>query len=211
MVRCIGSKWHRLEGRQQDRNKHHCLHTDALAAIADQETSRARAEVIRLDNEERKLLTAHYSDRISDHTFHEEQQRIRRERIAADELLRRYQVDHATILETLDLALDLTDNIQAAYLQAAPVERRLINQAFFEAIEIDDEEIAGHALVEPFNHLAPLATGNQHPASQAATGPKKDRTPDPYAKAGGSYVPDMVERIGIEPMTSALQRRRSPS
>ena len=186
-------------------------HIDGLAAIADKETARARTEITRLDNEERKLLAAHYQDRISGHIFNEEQQRIRRERIAADELLRRHQVDHATILQTLDLALELTDDIQAAYLQADHTERRLLNQAFFEAIEIDNEEIAGHTLAEPFQQIATLAQRTRSGGRQGSKTPKKGRTPAPNAKVGGSYVPDMVERTGIEPVTSGLQSRRSPS
>ena len=42
------------------------------------------------------------------------------------------------------IALQLTDNTQAAYLQGDSTERRLLNQAFFERIEIDAEEITDH-------------------------------------------------------------------
>ena len=91
-------------------------HVHALAKVASRETARARAEVTRLDNDERKLLQAHYTDKISDHIYTDEQQRIRRERGAAEELLRRYEIKHDVIVQTLDLALQLTDRTQAAYL-----------------------------------------------------------------------------------------------
>ena len=110
----------------------------------------------RLDNEERKLLSAHYTDKISDHIYQEEQERIRRQRHAANELLTRYEIKQDTVVQTLDLALQLTDSTQAAYLQADPTERRLLNQAFFEKIEIDSEEITGHTLAEPYAQIAPL-------------------------------------------------------
>jgi site-specific DNA recombinase len=116
--------------RERIRNAVHA-HLDGLASLAGKETDRARAEVVRLDNEERKLLAAHYQDRISDHIFAEEQRRIRRERVAADQLLQRFEINHEDILETVEHALELTDNIQAAYLKADPTERRLLNQAFF--------------------------------------------------------------------------------
>ena len=166
------------EQRERIRTAVH-THLDGLAAAADKETARARAEVVRLDNEERKLLAAHYADRITDHIYAEEQKRIRRERVAADELFQRFQGNHQDILETVEHALALTDNIQAAYLKADPIERRLLNQAFFEYLEIDNEEIADHELAAPFAQLAPIT-----------------RTAHPKKKVGGSYVQHLVDLVG---------------
>ena len=174
-------------------------HIDALARVAEKETARAGAEVTRLDNEERKLLNAHYQDKISDHIFAEEQERIRRERLAADELLRRYEVKYDAILDTLDIALDLTNEIQAAYLQADTTERRLLNQAFFERIEIDTEDISGDSLADPFEQIATLVDLTDRTAAATAAG--NARTPA-VSKVGGSYVNAVVDRSGLEPMTS---------
>jgi site-specific DNA recombinase len=202
------------ERRERVRGLLH-THLDQLAQIADRETSRARAEVIRLDNEERKLLTAHYADTISDHIYAEEQTRIRRQRAAADQLFQRHQVEHETIFDILDLALELTANTQTAYLQADPTERRLFNQAFFECIEIDTEEITGHTLADPFHQLANLnnhlAANNETSPTQARSGAHTKRTPATLSKDGGSYVPLMVEPRGLEPLTFWLPARRSPS
>jgi site-specific DNA recombinase len=186
-------------------------HVDALAKIADKETARARAEATRLDNEERKLLTHHYQDRISDHLFAEEQARIHRERQAAEQLLERYQIDHERIVETLDTALKLTDNIQAAYENATPTERRLFNQAFFERIEIDTEEITDHTLNDPFQQIATVARLNGRKRPAAATAGRKARTPAASSKDGGSYLNAVVELGGFEPPTSWVRSRRSPS
>src|SRR5581483_3742519 len=147
-------------------------HIQALVAVAEKETARARAEVTRLDNEERKLLNHHYNDAISDHIFAEEQARIRRERAAAEQLLRRYEIKHDETLKVLDLALDLTDDIQAAYLQADTTERRLLNQAFFERLEIDTEEIDGYTLNPPFREIKTLVKLGERGGSSAATVPK---------------------------------------
>ena len=187
-------------------------HLDALAKVAEKETARARAELTRLDNEERKLLAAHYADRISDHIYTEEQARIRRQRDAADDLLRRHQIKHDAILETLEHALQLTDNIQAAYLQADNTERRLLNQALFEHFEIDTEEIDQHQLAPPFAQIAVLNDHFEHDASTATltTRGTKKRTPD-HLKDGGSYLPLLVEPTGLEPVTFWLPAKRSPS
>lgn len=195
-------------------------HIDRVAKIAVKETARAQAEVTRLDNEERKLLAAHYADKISEHIFADEQTRIRRERAAAEHLLNRHKINQETVASTLDLALQLTDNIQTAYLQADTTERRLLNQAFFEYIEVSSEEITSSQLNPPFAQLAainqilahdpeagdPAATGHE-----PAQGPQNDETPGPSSKVGGSYVTLMVELGGLEPPTSWVRSRRSPS
>ena len=115
-----------LEARRaRTDNEEHIL---GLAEIAEAETRRARSELARLDDQERKLFTAHYADRITEHIFAEEHERLRRERAAADALVARYQTDHQTALEMLEIALELTDDIQGAYLKADHTERRLFNQ-----------------------------------------------------------------------------------
>ena len=109
----------------------------------------------------------------------------------------RHEIKHETILETLDHALQLTDNIQAAYLQADSTERRLFNQALFETIAIDTEEIDGHELAPPF---AQLATLNHHYEEHSANGRPgrgtKKRTPDP-ARVRGSDVPLLVVTLSL--------------
>lgn len=146
---------------------------------------RRRIRIPAAANEERKLLTAHYADRISDHIFAEEQKRIRRERVAADQLLQRFAINHQDILETVDYALELTDNIQAAYLKADPIERRLLNQAFFESLEIDNEEIANQELAAPFAQLPPMTNAAANV-----------RAPGPHKKVEGSYVEHLVDLPG---------------
>ena len=135
---------------------------------------------------------------------------------------------HTTVTDTLQVALNLTDSIQAAYLQADPTERRLLNQAFFDYIEVDTEEITDHTLNPPFAQIAAanaLLAQDDDPASAAQeppedpdsapagptagtpTRPQKSRTPAPSPKVGGSYVTVMVEPSGLEPLTSWV---RSP-
>jgi len=168
-------------------------HLHALAKVASKETARARAELTRLDNEERKLLNSHYADTISPHIYAEEQERVRAERAAAENLLSRYQLNEDETKRALETALELTNDIQAAYLNADPLERRLLNQAFFKHLEIDTEDIANDELNPPFAQLHALAA-----LTRPQKRPQKGRTPAP-AKAGGSYLPLMVDLNGLEP------------
>ena len=114
----------------------------------------ATAELARLKQQERKLLDAHYEDRVSRELFAEEEQRIRRQRIAAEATIARLQVDDDVLLGTLDEALGMTDRIQTAYCRANPIQRRLFNQSLFEAIWIDNEDVACSQLATPFDDLA---------------------------------------------------------
>jgi site-specific DNA recombinase len=131
-------------------------HVAVIAELSAQKIADAEAVLVRLDREERKLLNAHYADRVSETLFADEQARISRERIGATKAIEQLSVKHEQVLDALDDALALTDDIQMAYIQARPQERRLLNQAFFERLEIDAEDVAGDQRAEPFADLAHL-------------------------------------------------------
>lgn len=81
--------------------------------------------------------------------------------------------------------------------EAHRTARRLFNQALFETIAIDTEQIDGHELAPPF---AQLATLNHHYEEHSANGRPgrgtKKRTPDP-ARVRGSDVPLLVVTLSL--------------
>ena len=89
---------------------------DHIEEIGRAQTDTARNALGRLDTEERKLLSAHYNDDISESLFKEEQVRIRRERSAAEKLIEQFNIRHDEIREALDVALEITEDIQTGYL-----------------------------------------------------------------------------------------------
>jgi hypothetical protein len=176
----------------------------------------------RLAAQEKKLLQAHYDDNITIELFAEEQQRIRRERIAAEKRQEELQVDHGEMLKTLDTALSLTDRVQAAYILAKPTTRRVFNQAIYDCIWIDRETISKTQLASPFAEIQALdqelsreAETGAHRVSYAATGQleawtlqapgrrvnrgAKQRTSTALLSRGGSNVEAMVRMRGLEP------------
>jgi site-specific DNA recombinase len=181
-------------------------HVAVIAELAAQKITDAEAVLTRLDREERKLLNAHYADSVSESLFANEQARISRERIGATKTIEQLSFKHEQVLEALDDALALTDDIQRAYIQAAPQERRLLNQAFFERLEIDAEDVSGDVKAEPFADLAHLDWG-QDKTCKGGTGisegavkaPCKAKTPGPLSGAEGSYVEGLVPGAGLEP------------
>jgi site-specific DNA recombinase len=195
---------------------------DVLTGMSVREIERARKELARLMDEERKLLRAHYEDRISPELFGEEERRIRGERAAAEETVAKLSGEYDLALSNLDKALDLTANIQAAYDLAPRHVRRLMNQSFFEKLLVIDEEIDDHVLAEPFRQLldddlsrllaeaTPVAKRPKEPvgALVGVGASENDRTPDLFL-AGGSISDAMVELAGLEPATSWVRSRRS--
>jgi site-specific DNA recombinase len=190
---------------------------DQLTAMSQRELERARRELNRLLEEERKLLRAHYDDRISQELFAEEERRIRGERAAAEETVERLSGEYDLALANLDKALDLTRSIQAAYDLAPAHVRRMMNQSIFEKLLISEGEVVGHVLAEPFRQLLSdeltelleqakripdwqLEPGRA-PVPVASAAPESDRTAD-LSLVGGSINDKLVELAGLEPATS---------
>ena len=170
-------------------------HVEAVQVLAAEKVAEAKMRLTNLEQEERKLLQAHYADQISGSLFAEEQERIRRERIAAEQRMAGLDVEYDRVLKTLDLALSLTDNIQAAYVQAGPQERRLLNQGRFSRIEIDREEVVGAQLAEPFDQLHHLGQGWDNGAEASS----KVKTPTSVSRDRGLNVESLVPLRGFEP------------
>ncbi len=174
---------------------------DAMAAVSERETARCHSQLRTLEEQERKLLQKHYQDRISDKLYDKEQHRIAAERQAAEAIIERLSVRFDDVEETLDLALGLTDDIQAAYLKASPTVRRLFNQAIFEWIKIGSEEVTDVSLAEPFSDLLASDLLNEPDL------PENDKTPDRAGQGflvAGSITREMVGAAGFEPATSRV-------
>lgn len=182
----------------------------------------AHTKLMELRAQERKLLDAHYADEISRELFSEEQQRIRRERIAAEVVHEQMNADFAEIAKTVEEAIDMTDRIQRAYLLGGDGAKRLFNQAIFESIAVDQEEISSAVLSEPFaillgeDEIVVRARGGvePRPRKKAARPEKSDfkkQTTDLLSKVGGLNFQRLVELAGLEPATSCMPCRRSPN
>jgi site-specific DNA recombinase len=201
------------------------VHVGEKAGAMDEKIGEAKAELAQLAGQERKLLQAHYADQVSPELFAEEQARIRRERAGAQQRLDDLSVDHGRILDALEAALSLTEDMERAYVAAKPQERRLLNQAFFKRLEIDAEEVVGYELAEPFASLrdsrhAASSQGTElahleqswsetparprYRAAEPCAGARKARTPGPFSRTEGSNVESLVRLRGVEPPRSFL-------
>jgi site-specific DNA recombinase len=171
-------------------------HIDSLTELSAEKVAEAEVRLKRLDQEERKLLQAHYADQISEALFAEEQARVRRERADLERRIDGLNVAHDDVLKALDLALAMTGDIQRAYIQAGPQERRLLNQGLFERLEIRSEEVASDQPTEPFSQLNHLARDWSSSGVKASS---QDETPASFERDGGLNVESLVPLRGFEP------------
>ena len=200
-------------------------HIGNLARFAEVEIDRANRQLGRLLDEERKLLHQHYQERISEALFEDELARIRKERAGAEKTIDRLQTDYEELLANLETALKLAGDMGCAYALAGPTVRRLLNQAFFKQLRISEEDVAEAVITEPYEQLLAIDLIDELEVAERyweqTFGPQADqrvpaealethRTPD-LSLVRGSISDVMVEPTGIEPVTSCLQSRRSPS
>lgn len=111
---------------------------ERMTATSEKERARCNNVLTGLKKQERKLLSAHYKDRVSDELYNEEAARIQREREQVERIASRLDVDFSDVQRTLDIALELLNDVQWAFVASPPHVRRLINQAIFDKIELWD-------------------------------------------------------------------------
>jgi site-specific DNA recombinase len=196
-------------------------------ATAQQEIDRCQRVLHEVKEKERKLLHMHYENRISGELFDDEQARLRKRRQDAEALIDRLNVGYDDVATTLALALDiLGEDLHDLYRRANDTIRRLINQAIFNGLFVCDETITHAELAEPFAQLRalynairgiPSSTSDSAPtaAAVASVAQENAKAPVPWEEREpfdvGSISGVMVELVGIEPTTSAMPWRRSPS
>jgi site-specific DNA recombinase len=196
-------------------------------ATAQHEVDRCEGVLQEVKEQERKLLTMHYEDRISGELFDEEQTRLRHRRQDAEDLIARVSLSFDDAIATLDLALEiLDDDLHDLYRRGDDTIRRLINQAIFNGLFVCDETITQAELAEPFAALrafydairgVPSNTPEATPVPAAVAGatPENAKAPVLWEERElfdvGSISDVMVELVGLEPTTSAMPWRRSPS
>jgi site-specific DNA recombinase len=172
-----------------------------------------------LEAERQKLLQAHYADAIPLALLKTEQDRISDEVSFIESQLEGTTASSARLKTTANRAVARARNCHAAYLEAGPRERRIMNRAFFEAIWVTEEGVVGWEYNEPFATLlrahraseprlliryTPTKQSQADDAFEAENGSGTcyRRSPGRWAGAyfsKGSKTNDLAERVGFEP------------
>lgn len=183
---------------------------DALAGTSAGDVDDAQRKLVALRAQEKKLLEAFYADSVSPDLFHAEQRRIRRERVAVEQVQERLRTDLSVVEANVALALSLTADPAQAYGRGDARLRGLMNQGFFAALYVDDGEfVAGELqpilaeLLEVWTAIRPRPRRQERcPGSdgrrRAGGGSETQRNPHTWRR-GGSKVGSMVRLRGLEP------------
>ncbi len=138
------------------------LRQDIKAALTDElQSARTKAEALhrelsnqrqQLTHERTRLLQAHYAGAVPLELLKSEQDRITGRLEIIESRLDATSAHFDTVQANLKSALDLASDCHRAYLQADDRTRRLLNQALFEALYIEEDGVRA-ALAEPFKTL----------------------------------------------------------
>jgi site-specific DNA recombinase len=163
--------------------------TDDLRAAEDLERQRLRRKLDRAEEARTKLMQAWYRKTIDLELLGREQQRLlgevndtRRELALMDDRLDLARAE-------IDRALTLLGNIRTDYQAYSATAKRKVNRAVFQGVYVREGHLVDFKLVEGIDLIR--------------------RTAD--ALAGGSNMNCLVELAGLEPATSWVRSRRSPS
>ncbi|HTZ86660.1 MAG TPA: recombinase family protein [Solirubrobacteraceae bacterium] len=129
-------------------------------AIIEQEAERHERVLAQIEAKQEKLVQLYYQDLVSETVFAAEQEKLNTERRAARKLRKAAKAQIKDVQGALDLALSRVDRPYEAYRDATSLERRVMNRAIFERIEIGPEaEITGTTLTPTYEALSAWQPG----------------------------------------------------
>jgi site-specific DNA recombinase len=151
---------------------------------------------------------------------------VQRERLT--ERLGQTKDDLTYSAELIETCLTLLENPQALYLRCDDEQRRMLNQALFTSLYLEDDHVTDSDMISPFSQLHALQDASQaakhnqdstdhQDADRAA--PREGNGPSVsynledllrgVALAPCSSKPSVVELRGIEPLTFSMRTRRA--
>jgi site-specific DNA recombinase len=125
------------------------------AALIGKEAETHERMLKKIEAKQEKLVQLFYDDLVTADVFERQQAKLKAETKAASRLRRVAITETQNIEEALEEALRRLDRIHASYLEATPLERRVMNRAIFERIEVgEDSTITGTTLTPTYKALS---------------------------------------------------------
>jgi site-specific DNA recombinase len=133
-------------------------------ALIEQEAERHERALALIEAKQEKLIQLYYQDLVSEKVFAVEQEKLNAERRAAHKLRKAAKAQIGDVEAALEIALSRVERPYEAYREATPLERRVMNRAVFERIEIGPEaEITGTVLTPTYEALSAWQPGLGRP------------------------------------------------
>jgi site-specific DNA recombinase len=167
----------RIPAKVQEQIRQELRHELAdRAALIRQEAERHERTLKAIEAKQEKLVQLYYRDLVTEDVFQREQDRLKTERRAAKHLQNTATAQLDEVQEALDLALSRVDRPYEVYHEGTELERRVMNSAIFERIEIgEDGTITKTTLTPVYKALSAWQPGLGSPpapeAAQAQDGP----------------------------------------
>jgi site-specific DNA recombinase len=169
----------------------------------------------KLESQRQKLIDAYLAEAIPVADLKQRQESLAVEQRDAQRLIELASINHELVEQRLKIALGLLEHCDRLYVGADDKVRRDFNQAFFEALYINDNGVARAEFRPPFAQLKDRSIGleddngdshddNDGPGGKPSNLPRTTRNPSSQGTRG-SNVTLLAERGGFEP--PARQRR----
>lgn len=179
---------------------------EGAAELADLASRRTQ-----LEGEQQKLLQAHYAGAIPLDLLKREQDRITASLETIEHRITAHHGHYAAARENLDDSLKLLSNAADIYEHADDANRRLINQALFKTIYIDEDNDVRVGYRNPYDGLS--LSGLHADALSWAAEAKKMGQAGTATKGGPLVASSHLTRLGwltgLEPATPATTTRCS--
>jgi site-specific DNA recombinase len=182
-------------------------HFNELRKAADKAGAQQRRRIDQLNDQRRELLNLRYQQAIALDLFTDEQARLTREIEVAERIQRQIADDFNHSEQLLRQALTFGSGVAALYRDAHrdPELRRMMNQLFFEQIEVEIDGVIRVMVRQPF---ADIRTGRIADRVKAAVTALQRllqaANPGHLFDGQGSNLMQMVGAAGFEPATSRV-------
>jgi len=113
------------------------------------EVERHQRTIADIEANQEKLVQLYYSDLVFDDVLRREQERLRGERIAAQNLLSAAEAETVDLQTRLEDALERIKRPYKTFVSADESKRRLLNAAVFKHIEVDSDGEISKATMTP--------------------------------------------------------------
>lgn len=144
------------------------------SALIEREAERHQRALKATEAKQEKLVQLYYKDLVSEDVFAIEQDKLKDERRTAQRLQDTAATQLEDIQEALDLALSRVSKPYEVYTEGTELERRILNRAIFERIEVGpDAEITGTTLTPVYAALSAWQPSLGQPAASQPEGRKR--------------------------------------
>ncbi|GAA2038917.1 recombinase family protein [Nocardiopsis rhodophaea] len=152
------------------------------------------AELKSLDDQEENLLDLAADGTLPQAKIKARLRKIEQRRASIGERLGRTNEDLSQAARLIEVCLKLLENPQELYLRCDDQQRRMLNQAIFHALYVEEDRIGSHDLKEPFDRLHALASVPSPVFGEQA---QNDRRSLPQAGKGPTSLNSIEVLLGV--------------